>query len=152
MVSVDDEDITYNGLYITTKDNSLHHVAEAANGMLVLICRPFCEADVDIDIWQYRYYVDFSYVSNLFALSAETWEAWRGQYMVQEDAKCWDRAILLTLPRYMNRYESVFRVKEVKWERLKLSRFGPFFLYHLCCIYGLRESARGQLAVRISPN
>lgn len=72
--------------------------------------------------------------------------------MVHEDAICWDRVILPIRFRYMNPEDLTFWSKQVLWERRIMSELGRFVTYHLCCVYGLRESARDRLAVRIPVN
>ena len=69
--------------------------------------------------------------------------------MVHEDAVLWERAILPTRFRYFDRRDDPFWDKQAKWERRTLSVMGRFVPYHLICAYGLIESARDRLLVRL---
>ena len=147
VIAVDDADLSYFG---SSTSKMSRHVAEVMKGMVALPSGPLVEeADVDVDIWRYRYYGERSYVRNLCGIPDETLAAWRGRYMVHEDAVLWERAILPTRFRYFDRRDDPFWDKQAKWERRTLSVMGRFVPYHLICAYGLTESARDRLLVRI---
>lgn len=85
MVAVNDNVITYYGLDRSIEAMFSRHMSEVTNGMLALPSGRLVEANVDVDKWRYSYYIEHTYVANLFALPAETFAAWRGWYMVHED-------------------------------------------------------------------
>lgn len=56
LIAVKEEDIKYYGRDRTIEAKCTRHVSEVVKGMLALSSGPLVEADVDVDIWMYRYY------------------------------------------------------------------------------------------------
>lgn len=56
MIASNDGYITYYACERKEETKHSHHVADIATGVLSIRSGPFVEADIDVDIWCYRYY------------------------------------------------------------------------------------------------
>lgn len=72
--------------------------------------------------------------------------------MVQPDEIFWERAIFPSRFRFIDRLESLYWSKQVRWKQHTLSALGQFTLYHMCRFYNLQETACDCFLVRIAPN
>lgn len=94
MISASDYDITYYGRDKKMDAKRSRYMSEVAKRMLALPSGPLFEADMDADIWRYRYYGDWLYVKNFpicrqrrwLLGGADTWTT-RTQY-VRTDQLC----------------------------------------------------------------
>lgn len=101
-------------------------MSEVFKGLSGLPNAPVIEGDMDVDLKRYRTYGERTYVGNLCALLEERVEAWRGLYLVYDDAICWRRAILVSHFRYEYRSSSSYWNTQIKWGRRTLSAFRWF--------------------------
>jgi hypothetical protein len=146
IVAVDDIDLAGRDSVASRK---VRLIRDVAKGMSALCGGEVIDDDLDVDLWKYRYFGERSYVHNLVALADDLPAEWDGQFMVHEDALCWERAIIRSEFRYKRMSDSEVWSVHAPWERRTLSALGRFVPYHMSCCYNLTEAARDRLIVRL---